>query len=478
MSFTQVFQILLARWKIAVAVLVVTVGAAYGVSILLPKSYTATTTLIVDFQGMDPITGAVINAQQLLPGYMATQVDIIKSHAVAVRVVDDMKLTESPDLRESYQESTEGKGNIRDWTADLILTGLSVEPSRQSNAIWVGYTSADPDFAAQTANSFARAFMATNLELRTEPARQNAAWFEEQLKGLRENLEKSQAKLSAVQQAKGIFASDAQTRDLENAKLAELSSQLVLAQAHVSEAQSHQQELLDARAAGRSLESLPEIIGNSLVVNLKTSIASSEAKLADLAHREGRNHPEYLSAKAELESLREKLKFEIEHVVNGINTELTIAKQREARLRATIAAEKQKVLELGSQRDEVAVLTREVESAQRSYDEAMLRFTQTRLQGEANQTNIAILNPAVPPLEPSFPKVLLNVALAGMLGLILALLAALGLEMMDRRVRGIEDLEFALDLPVLGLLPGGDGGRPQLKGPSVPALPWGRSGEP
>jgi len=247
----------------------------------------------------------------------------------------------------------------------------------------------------------------------------------------------------------------------------------------VSEAVSHQQELQDARAAGRSLESLPEIISHPLVVNLKTSIASAEGKLADLSDREGKNHPEVLSAKAELASLREKLRLEIATIVNSINASVTIAKQRELQLRATIAAEKQKVLELGNKRDELAVITREVESAQRSYDEAMQRFTQTRLQGEASQTNIAILNVAVPPLEASSPRVLLNVALAGLLGSLLGLMAALGIEMMDRRVRGVEDLEFALDLPVLGLLPGGTaGGRPLLgkSGGGAAALPWGRSG--
>lgn len=480
MSFTQVFQILLARWKIAAAVLFVTVTAAYVISMLMPKQYTAMTTLIVDFQGMDPITGAVINAQQLLPGYMATQVDIINSHAVARRVVEDTKLTESAELRESYQLSTEGRGDIRDWAADLLLNELKVEPSKQSNAIWISYTANDPEFAALIANSFARAFVATNLELRTAPARENAAWFEEQLKGLRDNLERSQAKLLAVERERGIFAADTQTRDIENARLAELSSKLVLAQEDVSEAVSHQQEVLDARASGRSLESLPEIISHPLVVNLKTSIAAAEAKLADLSDREGRNHPQYLSAKAELASLREKLKLEIATIVNGINSGVTIAKQRETQLRATIAAEKQKILELGNKRDELAVLRREVESDQHAYDTAMQRFSQTRLQGEASQTNIAVLNPAVAPLEPSRPKTLLNVVLAGLLGSLLALLASLGLEMMDRRVRGIEDLEFALDLPVLGLLPGGGGARHLAgnKGVNAPALPWGRSGEP
>jgi uncharacterized protein involved in exopolysaccharide biosynthesis len=259
--------------------------------------------------------------------------------------------------------------------------------------------------------------------------------------------------------------------------LAELSTQLVLAQAKTSEALSHQQELRDARAAGRSLESLPEIIGNHLVVNLKTSLASAESKLADLEERTGRNHPQYQSARSEVASLKEKLRLEIANIVNGINTEVQIAQQRESQLRATVAAERQRVLELGNKRDEVAVLTREVESSQRAYDDAMARFSQTRLQGEANQTNIAVLNPAVAPLEPSHPRTLLNVALAGLVGGMLALLAALGLEMMDRRVRGIEDLEFALDLPVLGLLPGGSDKRLPARSPSLPALPWRRSPE-
>ena len=57
-------------------------------------------------------------------------------------------------------------------------------------------------------------------------------------------------------------------------------------------------------------------------------------------------------------------------------------------------------------RDDQAVLLREVESAQRVYDAAMGRMTQTRLESQTTQTNVAVINEAVEPIDPSFPKLI------------------------------------------------------------------------
>ena len=134
MNFTQFLLILNARKWIILGVLLFTVAVTAVVSLLLPKEYTATTTLIIDSKSKDPFTGQLLPSQ-MFPGYMATQIDVIKSCQVAQKVVRELKLAENPATREQFMEATEGKGTIEQWLGDLLLKKLDAEPSRESSVI-------------------------------------------------------------------------------------------------------------------------------------------------------------------------------------------------------------------------------------------------------------------------------------------------------------------------------------------------------
>jgi chain length determinant protein EpsF len=450
MNFSQFLLVLKARKVVILFTLLTTVATTLAVSLLMPRSYTATTSLVVDFKGADPVSGMALPAQ-LLPGYMATQVDIIASHNVALKVVDGLKLAENAAVREQFMEATEGRGTIRDWMADLLLKYVNVVPSRESSVVDISYKGSDPQFAAAIANAFAQAYIITNLDLKVEPAKLTAAWFEGQIKALRDNLEKAQANLSAYQREKGIVAVD-ERLDVENARLQELSSQLVVAQSMAYDAHSRQRQMSEGANKGKAAEALPEIIGNPLIQGMKANLAQAEAKLADVSERAGRNHPEYQRALAEVESLRKKIDTEVKNASSGIVHTASISQARVNDLRSALAAQKAKILELTHKRDDFAVLTREVENAQKMLDAGTMRSGQTRLESQTNQTNIAVLNPAVPPIEPSSPRIPLNIALSVFLGTLLGIGIGFLMEMADRRVRSAEDLIDGLGVPVLGVL--------------------------
>ena len=129
-----------------------------------------------------------------------------------------------------------------------------------------------------------------------------------------------------------------------------------------------------------------------------------------------------------------------------------ILRRREADIRGALEAQKKKVLELNRTRDELNVLAKDVESAQRAFDATSQRFSQTRLEGQADQSDIALLNPATAPLEAASPRVALNTAISAVLGTMLGLGLAFVVELLDRRVRTEYDLTESLDLPVFGVI--------------------------
>jgi chain length determinant protein EpsF len=340
---------------------------------------------------------------------------------------------------------------VRDWLADNLLTDLEVIPARESSVITISYANQDPRFAAQMANAFADAYVQTNLELRIDPAKRQAAWFQDQVIQLRQTLEAAQQKLSAYQQSKGLVGSENRL-DLESTRLTELNSQLVAAQSARADAESRLKQLNEATATG-TLDQLPDIINNGLMQSMKADLARAEGKLAESAERYGTGHPTYIASLAEVNSLRARLKVEMATATGSIQQAAQIAAQRVDELQAQVDNQKARIMTLRSGNDAQSVLLQDVDSAQRAYDSAQLRASQVRLQSQLDQTTVAVLNPAIAPTRAERPKVTQNVLLAFVLGLLVSVAAALLVELTDRRVRSEADITDLAGMPLLAQVP-------------------------
>jgi chain length determinant protein EpsF len=388
----------------------------------------------------------------LQASYLATQVGIITSPNVAARVVDHLKLANSPEWRAKFEAATGGKGSASDWIAGVLLGSLTVTPVQQSRLVTISYDSEDPAFASAAANGFALAYRDTNLELNVDPARRNAEWFDGLLAGLRQKLEQAQARLSAYQQEKGILATD-EKLDIETARLVEISGQLVAAQSATHNAESALREMEELSGAGRPLDALPVILSSPYLQSLKAELGRREAELAEMSDSYGPKHPTYKQKAAEVRSLSAKVAAETKTLAASLKNQVSQARAQENALKAAEDAQRTKVLGLKRPRDEINPLMREVESAQRNYDNALERLNQYSMQSRLDQTNVTVLNPAVTPLFPSSPKVKLNMALGLMLGLMLGVGLTLLLEMVGRKVRTEQDLVDSTGVPLLGMLP-------------------------
>lgn len=438
MSFQQFIQILLARKKIVTSVLILVVATTMVVSFLLPKQYTAEVVIAIDTVKVDPITNIPMSGQ-LVPGYLATQVDIITSHNTARKVVELIGLNLVPDAQIKFQESTKGKGDIIDWLADSIVKDLDIKPSRESSVITLQYTSSDPAFASVMANTFVDAYKKVIIEMRSNLAQQNNVFFQQQLQTLQTKLENKQKALSNYQQQQGIVASDERI-DVENQRLNDLSTQLVATQGQLIDAQSRLKK--EGAVA-------PDVLNNPLIQQLKSQLAMQEAKFKQIAAKEGPNHPAYQQAQAELGSARAQLNNQISQYSNSLASTAENLEQRLSNLQKALDTQKVRVLELKSQRSRLDILQRDVDNAQQIYQVAMQKLSESSLESNSDLTNVSVLKAAPEPTNPSKPKLLVNLILALFLGGLLGTGFALLLELQDRRIRSAVDLEQLLKLPVL-----------------------------
>ncbi len=449
MKIQQFLLAIRARFGLFVTVLLITVLTTVVVSMLLPKSYIATTSMLVDSKDEQSMSGTYTSPRQQI-GYLQTQVDIVTSQKVAQKVVAELKLAENPLARAAFESDVGGAGSIESWLAENLLKRLKVDTS-QSSVIQLMFTAQDPKYAEAVVNGFAKAYMDTVLDLRVAPSRQTAAWFDEQLKGLRQNLDQAQAKQAAFQKEHGIVNADDRF-DVENSRLAELSTQLTLAQNQTYDASGRQQLAREFIDKGASPENVPDVAASAFIQGLKNQVLAGEAKLQELSTQYGSNHPQYERQVSENRNLREKLDREMKQVVAGMENSARQARKREADIRAALEAQRRRVLGLRGNRTELQSYARDVESAQRAYDIATQRLMASKVESRASQTNVVVLSPATAPRTPARPKLALNAALSVVVGIILGLCMVFLREMTDRRVRSLDDVSGGLQVPLLGML--------------------------
>ena len=462
-SFKQILLIVRLRWWLVMLLFLLSTIGAYVFTLVAPKRFASTVSIIVDTK-TDPLLAAL--APNVGGGaYLATQAEIIKSDRISTRVVKALGLANDPNAVDEWRKATQGRIPLDAYFGEALQKGLTIDPGRGSSIITVTYQAKDAKFAALVANAFARAYIDLSVEFKVGPAREYATFFDERLKTLRADLEAAQAKVSEFQKKRGIVVT-AQQVDVESARLATLEAALAGAIAESAETSSRQ------RNTGTEVS--VDIQQSVAVQGIKADLARAETRLNEISTTFGPNHPTRIQLEAQISELKEQLSKEMRRVSGATSNVNRISGQKIAELRQLVEAQKRAVLSLRTERDEASVLLRDLEAAQRAYEQVAQRRTQLATESQADQASAHILSPAVEPLQADFPKLDKTIGVGVALGLLLGLGAAIGWEFFDRRIRSDEDMLSIAGVPVLGVLGAGDvksGPVRRLPPPHRPASP-------
>lgn len=455
MNPQQLLTILAARRRLAIGVWMACLLAGAAVAMFWPKQYTASAVVMLDLQVPEPGSAAAVAALQ--PGYIATQVDLIGSERVMRRALRQLGWQQDAALQALWRDHTDGIGDFEAWLAQRLMKKLDVEPSRESNVIRIVFVADEREKAAAMANALVQAYAETALEMRIEPARAHTRYYDERSQLLRQQLEAAQARLAGFQQSRGLLPSDDRI-DVENARVIELQTQLVAAEALAAESGGRRAQ------AGARPEQMTEVLADPVVGTLQTDLVREQQKLQDLAGRLGESHPQLVQQRLTVQELEARVKAAVRRASGSIGTTAAANRERVAVLNAQLQAQRERVLKMKSARDEEAVLQREVQHAQRAYDDLQQRTSQTSLASHNTLSNVGVIQQASVPPTASFPKTVPTLAAAALVGVLLAVIAALVREIFDRRLRGREDVVVELGLPLLVTLPRGrhQGGEPPL----------------
>lgn len=432
-----------------------------------PPVYTAQSVVLHDARP-DPLLG-VLGA----PVSLAMQREVIESDVVARRALEILGRDRFHQVVADWDAAPQPKPSLERLLLNVTRGGLRVENSRGGHSLVVMYTSRDPVLAADAANAYVRAAMEVGTDMRVDPARESAGRLEQQSTVLRGQLEAAQARLTEFARSRNIALTD-DTVDEETARLAALTAQLATAQAESADARSR------ASASAGAQSTL--VMQDPEVVTARERLAAAETRLTEMSRSLGANHPQRIQQQTQVEQLRSQLNQAIARASRSASASSAASTrasaQRVAELTALVEAQRKRLIGLRDERDQLAVLQRDVEAARRAYEGVTMQGEQAQLAGGTAASMLRVLSYAEPPQWPSRKRKLLGMmaSVAGAFGLGMGL--AILWEMLSQRTRTLDDLLGDHGVPVIGVLRSGQSRQPvfrQLASSAPmnrPALPY------
>ena len=211
-------------------------------------------------------------------------------------------------------------------------------------------------------------------------------------------------------------------------------------------------EFKNTQDKDETIQSIPGVVQNGLIQNLKADYARAENEFSLLSQRYGMKHPKMTQLTVELNTIRDSITKEVAWICDSIATEYEIAKNREATLLEVLEQQKNEVFALGDKAIQYGVLKREVDTNKQMYETLLTRMKETNLTEDLKTSNIKVLDHAEVPLGPFKPNKNLNILLGIIVGLTCGVGIAFIMEYMDNTIRTQEDVEKYLGTSLLGIV--------------------------
>lgn len=446
LSFAQLFAILKARKFTIFIALALTVMATFALTEFLPKSYTATAELFIDYRANDPLAGRQFSPV-LDESYMQTQVDMIKSEEVANQVIEVTKMMSRDSVKKMIEK--DGEAKARSLLVESIGKELEVVLRKSSRVVELRYSASSANYARDALNAAIQAYMDLVLRISSAPAKSRQEQYSVQLETLRHELDQIQTSITEYQQKYGIVDAD-ERLDMGSRQLNELSSKQTAIQGLRLEANSKHRAIEAMVKSGVPASEIPEIALQRGIPELRLRLADLERQTAEVGSVYGRNHPKFKIVLAERDILVQRLNRESQIALNAALMEERRFDQQAQTLSSEIQDKQRKLLEMKKHRDVIGSYQRQMESVQKIYNSAVQKYDELLIASNVNSPSLAVLRWAVAPYTHSKPKLRSNLLMSLPVGLLLGLGLVFLTELSGRRLRHVDDLERELNIDVLG----------------------------
>jgi succinoglycan biosynthesis transport protein ExoP len=465
---SEYFAVIVKRRVVVFAAVAVALLWALLVSLLSRPMYSATVVIDVEQEKGSPLDfgNAMPIVDSYNPEFIPTQTGLMRSRETAERVVQRLNLVQNALIKPPSSglfrrggdvSKTASEGNdIEPATllAMQIQGGIVVTPVRGTNLVELSYTAPTAKLASKIANALADAYVDWNIESRYRIVGQASEFLTGQIEQLKGEVEEKERQLQAYGLQKDIISVDPQTNiTLQRLEALNTDYSAAAGDRISKEAKYHEVETSQSDA-------IADTLSNGLVTQMRSEQARLERDYAEKLNLFKPEWPAMEQLRVQIQKGKQHLNSVIEETVTKARetarAEYQTALRREESLKGVLGTQKAAAMVLNSNAVEYNNLRVEVATKRSMMDTLLKRQSETmvtsRLRG-AHETNIRVIDRAIPPSGRSSPSYRKNLTLAAFLGMAFGVGLVFLLEYLDRSIRTLEVVESYLRLPALGIIP-------------------------
>ncbi|MCK0206424.1 polysaccharide biosynthesis tyrosine autokinase [Starkeya koreensis] len=446
-----------------------TAGAAFVVGVIYCFLATPLYSAIVRIQ-IDREPGKIIDGGSTSPTeqggteFQKTQYELLKSRGMSERVVASLALDQdrnfsvpTPGLigsllgifSDTSQEADTGAAQERARAVAVgrIQQNVEIRPITVSRLVDIEYTDPSSQRAAAIANAYADAYVASNLDKRFEASSYAKVFLEDQIKQLKLRLEESEKAMIAFAESEDMVETSDKTSIAENNLAAANAALGQLISNRIRDEETWKQ------VANSTAINLPQLLTNNVIDGLRTQRNELKRDYEEKLETFKPGYPAMVEISKKIAELDRQLATEVNTIRSSLKAAYESSANQEAQMRARIDELRAEVIELQKKNVRYNILQREVTSNRNLYNDLLQRYKEVDVASGVGTNNVFIVDRALAPPSPSYPRTLLILAGALAVGLLGGFGAANLIELLDDRIRNPEDAEKATGLPVLGIVP-------------------------
>ncbi len=401
-------------WILSVNAIGIVLAVLYVQS--LAPSYAATVTLHVA-----PKDNTVFNLEQLYwgdsdAGFKITQIGILHSNKLSRTVVDRLNLHDEPVLSATSvrtgilgyllskidprpEELDTDEASKIEWAAaelGSLITISEPDDSGYSNLLDITLTMATPELAASTANTLAESYINSVFMNEMETALKNQKFLTERLTILREQLQRSEQNLRDFMESEDIISTSS-GRDEVDRELETVTARYFDARQNRMNLENLVQQIQDVEKGGTELRNVPAFAQHPIVSRVSAELIDLEQRKSELSKRYGRRHNKMIALQSELDSTRRTLQTQINNVLDGINSDLSVARRTERTAEQALSTVRDRKQSLGRKDFELNELQQDIAIKREVYTVFLEKLNQDDAAGPVRNTNLWIADPATVP---------------------------------------------------------------------------------
>lgn len=498
LSLSDLMRLLWRRRGLIVGTVALGVTLALAILFAVTPSYTGSTQILIDTKEPRIATSVeeVLSDSSPDKDAINSEIAVLQSWNLAEKIVTDYQLTRDPEFNDVLEppnalqlavkavrnfvislippdllpppSSGEDENTIEfNDTVDSFIDNVNVTMVGQSRVIQIDFESEDPMKAAKLANAIADAYLLTNLEAKYDATRRANQWLSSKLDDIRQKVSESDKAVQVYRERAGLLQTATNGSTLISQQVTDLNANLIAARADRAAADARLQQVKQAIQTADGAETLADVLGSPIILELVRQETEVKRNLADLAEQLGDRHPRLISARGELSDVQAKMRSEVNKIVKKLENDSSIARAREVSLQQSLTQLEGKLAQANAAEVQLRSLEQDADANKATLQEFLSRFSDLSAQSDLSAHDISarVIARATPADKPSSPRKVLILAIVLVMTTAAGVLLAFALETLDQGFRSGDQVEEATGVRTLGLIPTLPGNTRRTGGP-------------